>query len=125
MKQETTNPTEDAATVTIRRVDVGASDRASLAALAERDSREMPQGIVLGAEVRGRLMAAIALDSGEMIADPFSHTRELRSLLELRAAQLRRDGSTRRRIRFAPRHHGRPAVGGSPAGQIITLPRWS
>ena len=125
MKQETTHSTDDGATVTIRRVDTGARDRANLATLAERDSRKMPQGMVLGAEVRGQLIAAIAIDSGEILADPFRHTDELRSLLELRAAQLRRRGSKHRRRLPAPRRHGRPAVGGSPAGQIITLPHWS
>ena len=112
--------------VTIRRVDVSDEDRANLATLAALDSREMPHGPVLGAEVRGRLMAAISLDSGEVVADPFKRTGELRSLLKLRAAQVRGRASKRRRGlgRAAPRRYDRPAVGGSPAGQIISLPRW-
>ncbi len=125
MNQKTTHSTDDGANVTIRRVDIGASDRANLATLAQRDSRQMPSGAVLGAEVRGQLIAAISLDTGEVLADPFNHTTEVRSLLELRAAQLRRHASKRRRRLPTPRRHGRPAVGGSPAGQIITLPHWS
>ena len=75
-----------------------------------------------GARARGRgpLLAAISLASGEVIADPFSRTAELRALLELRAGQLRQ------RVEAAGCERGaaRPAVGGSPAGSISALPRW-
>ena len=43
---------------------------------------------MLGVEVEGRLLAAISIETGEVIADPFSRTSELRALLKLRAAQL-------------------------------------
>lgn len=124
MTHAETISTGDGATVTIRRVDVSAEDRANLATLADLDSRETPQGVVLGAEVRGRLVAAISLDSAEVVADPFSRTGEFRSLLELRAAQVSRGASKWHRL-LAPRRSGRAAVGGSPPGQIISLPRWS
>lgn len=125
MSHEDTFSTDDGMTVTIRRVDIGASDRVKLAALAELDSRGMPSGAVLGAEVRGHLLAAISLDTSDVVANPFSPTQELRSLLELRAAQLRGRGAKRRLRMPAPGRRSRPAVGGSPPGQIISLPRWS
>ncbi len=124
MSHEDTFSTEDGMTVTIRRVDIGASDRVKLAALAELDSRGMPSGAVLGAEVRGHLLAAISLDTSDVVANPFSPTQELRSLLELRAAQLRGRGAKRRLRMPAPGRRSRP-VGGSPRGQVISLPRWS
>ncbi len=106
--------------ITIRRVDLTDEDRAELARLAERDSSAAPTGPVLGLEVEGSLLAAVSLSTGETIADPFSRTAELRKLLGLRVAQLRRrDGKRKRGL-----GKRRPAVGGSPAGSIIKLPRW-
>lgn len=110
--------------ITIRRLDLTDTDVAALADLADLDSRAPLDGPVLGVEVEGRLLAAISLQTGELTADPFSRTTELRALLELRAAQLR---SRRRRVRTGSRSVGgrrsRPALGGSPPGQIISLPR--
>ena len=111
--------------MTIRRVDRTDADAAQLAELAERDTRQVPEGPVLGAEVDGRLVAAISLTSGELIADPFRPTSELQALLRLRASQLRQRPARRRQrgARLIGRGRNRPAVGGSPAGQIISLPR--
>lgn len=119
------SPTEAAlnSQITIRRMDLDDADRRALARLAHLDSRPRPEGAVLGAEVEGRLVAAISIESGDVVADPFSPTGELRTLLELRAAQLRRPRAKRTRgarVRRTPR----PALGGSPPGQIISLPRW-
>ena len=61
-------------------------------------------------------MAAISLATGESIADPFSRTGELRALLELRAAQLRRRENRRRRPLHLPRPKARAALAGSPPG---------
>src|SRR5215207_2080363 len=94
----------------IRRMDLTNADHEALARLAERDSARLPQSPVLGLEVEGSLVAATSLTSGETIADPFSRSDELRSLLELRAAQLRRRGSRRGAGRFGRRRR-RPAVG--------------
>ena len=106
--------------ITIRRVDLTDEDRAALLRLAERDSSTAPSGPVLGLENEGSLIAAVSLNGGGAIADPFSRTAELRNLLELRAAQIRRrDGKRGRAL-----GKRRPAVGGSPAGSIIKLPRW-
>jgi hypothetical protein len=118
------SPTDTALStqITIRRMDLSDADRKALARLAQLDSRPRPEGIVLGAEVGGRLVAAISLDSGDVVADPFSRTGELRTLLELRAAQLGHRPA--RRLRGARmRRSPRAAVGGSPPGQIISMPR--
>jgi hypothetical protein len=110
-------------TITIRRFDATDADRAALARLAELDSTYRLDGPVLGAEVEGRLLAAISIESGTVIADPFRRTSELRAMLKLRVAQLSRRHGGRRRSRFFGGHRSRPAVGGSPAGQIVTLQR--
>jgi hypothetical protein len=73
--------------VTIRRL--GAADRPTVLRLAELDSKDVPDGDLLGAEIEGRLVAVAPIAGGETIADPFSRTGELRALLELRAAQVR------------------------------------
>ena len=111
--------------LTIRRMDRDDADADALAELAELDSHEPLTGPVIGAEVDGRLLAAISIASGDVIADPFSRTSELRGLLKLRVAQLqgRRGEHRRRRGSRLVGRRGRPAVGGSPPGQIITLPR--
>jgi hypothetical protein len=73
--------------VTVRRLD-SAADESALVRLAERDSAEVPQGEILGAELNGSLVAAISLPTRRVIADPFTRTDQVRSLLELRAGQL-------------------------------------
>ena len=75
--------------VAVRRLDRRPSDRAALDYLADLDSSEPPTGEVLGAELDGALVAAISLSTGDVIADPFVRTDHIRSLLELRASQLR------------------------------------
>jgi hypothetical protein len=73
--------------VTVRRLDP-ATDQSALTRLAERDSAVVPAGDLIGAEVDGSLVAAIALGSRRVIADPFTRTEQIRSLLKLRAGQL-------------------------------------
>ncbi len=65
-----------------------AADAERLARLAALDSTVAPRGSTLVAEVDGRLRAALPLDGGEPIADPFHHGLELIELLRLRAHQL-------------------------------------
>src|SRR3954451_1829225 len=89
--------------ISIRRL--GDNDLAAVERLAQLDSRRPPEGALLGVEIDGRLLAAISLTTGESTADPFSRTGELRALLELRAAQLRRRENGRRRL---PRHLPKP-----------------
>ena len=120
MRHEST-PTINAE-MTIRRMDLTDGDREAVASLADLDSHQGLDGPVLGVEVEGSLLAAVSLSTGELVADPFSRTAELRALLELRAMQLRRrspKGGSR-----LPRRRSRPAVGGAPAGSILSLPRW-
>ncbi len=65
-------------------------DALALMDLADLDSSRAPHGIVLVAEVGGRLWAAHSLDDGHAIADPFRPTGELSFLLAERARQLSR-----------------------------------
>jgi hypothetical protein len=72
------------------------ADHARLAALAGRDSATVPSGPLMVAEVAGTIRAALALDSGRVIADPFHRTTELVDLLRLRAvSHARRRGELR------------------------------
>jgi hypothetical protein len=64
------------------------ADRDRLHALAELDSSLAPSGTALVAEIDGRLRAALPLDGGRPIADPFHRGAELIELLRMRAAQL-------------------------------------
>jgi hypothetical protein len=57
--------------------------------LAQLDSARRPTAPVLVAAVGGEPVAAVPLDGGPAIADPFQRTAALVSLLELRAAQMR------------------------------------
>ena len=74
--------------VAVRRLADRPSDRAAVEHLAGLDSTEPLTGEVLGAELDGRLVAAISLTTGDTIADPFTHTDRIRSLLKTRAEQL-------------------------------------
>ena len=76
----------------------GPADREEVRNLALLDSAGRNEGDTLVAEVDGRIRAALALQRGRVIADPFEPTAELASLLELRARQLvpARSGAARR-----------------------------
>ena len=63
-------------------------DALALLHLAELDSSRAPHGVVLVAEVGGRIWAAHSLDDSHAIADPFRPTGELTFLLAERARQL-------------------------------------
>jgi hypothetical protein len=67
-----------------------AADADRLRDLAQLDSALPPPGPALIAEVDGRIRAALPLDGGAPIADPFHRGAELIDLLRLRAAQLGR-----------------------------------
>jgi hypothetical protein len=79
----------------------GPSDAPLLLALATLDSKPVPTGDVLVAEVDGAPGAALSLTDGTAIADPFRHTADLVHILELRAAQLRAAATPPRRRRRA------------------------
>jgi hypothetical protein len=65
----------------------GAADALSLQRVAQRDSRAVPDGRLLVAEVAGEIRAALSLETGESVADPFHPTAALVDLLRLRARQ--------------------------------------
>ncbi len=96
---------------------LGEADRAPIERLAARDSASAPPGKLLGAEVAGALVAALSLDDGSLIADPFRPTRPAIELLRLRAAQLG-PGERRRRLRptLRRRFRSRAALASSPPG---------
>src|SRR6185436_5769401 len=85
-------PTQDVAVaspdVTIRYA--RPDDALALLDLADLDSSRAPHGIVLVAEVDGRLWAAHSLDDGHAVADPFRPSGELSFLLVERARQIAR-----------------------------------
>jgi hypothetical protein len=66
------------------------ADESALESLAALDSRLRPRGHVLIAEEEGVAIAAIALTSGAVVADPFNSTAHAVSLLRQRRYQLMR-----------------------------------
>jgi hypothetical protein len=66
----------------------GADDARRLRTLAQLDSAPTPSGPVLIAEIDGRLLAALPLDGGAPIADPFRRSAGVVQLLRMRASQL-------------------------------------
>jgi len=82
-------------TLTIRRAVVADDD--AVARLAALDSASPPTGDILLAELGGELWAAIEIDSGKAIADPFRPSGELADLLRLHAATARREAGRDRR----------------------------
>ena len=94
--------------VTVRLAASG--DESALERLARLESASAPSGATLVAEFGGELVAALSLDDGRAIADPFRHTAEVVRELELQGAEL----SVARTRRW---HALRPGYGGwiSPA----------
>jgi hypothetical protein len=76
-----------APTVTIRAA--RGSDGSALRRLAELDSRPLPEGQLLVAEADDEVVAALSLDTGAGIADPFRRTADVVDLLAYRARGLR------------------------------------
>jgi len=66
----------------------GDDDTAALRDLAELDSRPALAGRVLLAEDDGVAVAALSIDEGRTVADPFRHTGVPLSLLRMRANAL-------------------------------------
>lgn len=71
-------------------------DAGRLRRLAQLDSARVPSGPVLIAEVEGRLQAALPLEAGSPIADPFRRSADLVALLRIRAAQMSEEPGRRR-----------------------------
>jgi hypothetical protein len=75
--------------LTIRRAT--AEDAFALRRLASLDSAYPPTGEVLLAEMGDELWAAISIESGAAIADPFRPSRDLVELLRFRAERVHED----------------------------------
>jgi hypothetical protein len=90
-------------TLTIRRA--SGSDAVALQDLATLDSAVAPGGDVLVAEVGSELWAAVEVESGAAVADPFRPTADLVELLRFRAEAIRseRRGERRRFGGMLPR----------------------
>jgi hypothetical protein len=67
-----------------------ADDAPAVARLEALNERELPSGERLIALLAGRPVAAVEVDSGFTVADPFVPTSAIVELLGLRAAQVRR-----------------------------------
>lgn len=80
-------------TVTVRVAEE--SDAQAVMRLAALDSATAPDGPALVAEVDGHAVAALPLDGGRAVADPFRRSSALIEMLELHAAHLRGDRPAR------------------------------
>jgi hypothetical protein len=68
----------------------GEGDARALRRLAHLEGRWLsPQLRILVAEVDGEVQAALPVNGGEALADPFRHTAALVEMLRLRASELR------------------------------------
>lgn len=97
-------------------------DRTQLTRLAQLDSAPVPRGRALVAEVDGEWRAALPLEGGEAIADPFHRTAELVGMLRLRVAELKGAEASEGRLaglraRLRPRSARREAVAPAASGQ--------
>jgi hypothetical protein len=79
-------------------------DEPALARLAALDSSRVPSGELLVAELDGQLVAALSIDTGASIADPFEHTAAIVDSLRAQARQ-------RSRPATLPGHLGRVLLG--------------
>jgi hypothetical protein len=73
------------------------ADAAGLVRLARLDSSRPPSGTILVAEDDGKILAAMSVEDGASIADPFHPTASIVSMLRIRAEQLRDDAAPSRR----------------------------
>ncbi len=64
------------------------SDGPALRRLAELDSRPLPQGELLVAEADDEVVAALSVNTGAKVSDPFRRTADLVDLLAYRARRL-------------------------------------
>jgi hypothetical protein len=87
-------------------------DARALRRLAEIDSAARLTGRALLAEVDGVAAAAISLETGAAVADPFQYTADIVRMLRLRRDQLTRQGGRGplRSLPRLPRVVARPGV---------------
>jgi hypothetical protein len=97
-------------------------DEAIVERLAQLDSARAPAAPLLGAFGRGGLLAALSLREGNVIANPFVRTAELREVLECRAAHLRNRPKGRlRRLVGRLSRRAQPASPPGAAGRLLEL----
>jgi hypothetical protein len=83
------------APILLRRSDV--ADLPALRRLAQLESRPLPDGYFLVAEIQGELVAAVSLEVDQpALGDPFRPTADIRRLLELQARALASGGGSQR-----------------------------
>ncbi|MTD43949.1 hypothetical protein GKE82_06440 [Conexibacter sp. W3-3-2] len=69
-------------------------DLPALRRLAALETAPVPTGDVLVGVVDGDVVAAVPVGGGRPVADPFRHTADIVSMLEIRAARLGRPAAT-------------------------------
>ena len=80
-----------------------AADAPWLERLAALDSRTLPEGDLVVAERDGNLVAAVAEETLEAVADPFQRTDDVVTLLRRHAVSRRNAVPARRHFRLVPR----------------------
>ncbi len=100
---DTLTPTTPTTLPTIQIRAARDDDASALLRLAALDSAPAPRHGALLAIVDGELQAALALDSGRTIADPFRPTADVVELLRTRAHLMGIRGSAPRRRRLSLR----------------------
>jgi hypothetical protein len=78
------------------------TDLDALERLAGLDSKRLPAGPMLVAEVAGELWAAVSVLEDKAVADPFRPSAQMVRLLEQRAGQLRATQPPARVLRLEP-----------------------
>jgi hypothetical protein len=63
-------------------------DESAIHRVASLDGKKAPAGRVLVAEADSEIIAALAIDGGNAVADPFRWTSDVVALMEMRAEQL-------------------------------------
>ena len=63
-------------------------DESAVRRIASLDGKKAPAGRVLVAEADREIIAALAIDGGHAVADPFRWTSDVVALMEMRAEQL-------------------------------------
>jgi len=65
-----------------------AEDASAISRIASLDGKKVPEGQILVAEADREIIAALAIDGGQAVADPFRWTSDVVALMEMRAEQL-------------------------------------
>ena len=87
------------------------ADAARIGELARLDSKRLPAGPFLVAELAGSIVAAASVPTGAVVADPFRHTADAVAMLRLRSAQVAGGGELAdRRARRASSEQTQPTA---------------